>query len=727
MPEAHVKAGQGDFRRIIELAKPEHPQFAHLSTREPLLGKAPLHLAASGGNVGHFAVVSALLKAGVDPNIPDGNGYTALHGLLLALEDAETEPSQSSVQIVQALFQKPNVDLNFPDHYGRTALTLARASMWPAVKDEVSNPARLVGLIRRCKPFDAGDFMAAWRLPKTRGGLERGFWDALKQMLGDTSPGAEAKQRFVREHLLVLDVWREDRTLFARLQQIAEDQNAAFLDRACERRDQLLAASEAGNQIRDLPSFGDKVCQTFLISSDVTAALGAALDFDRPRLQDQLEDDVLVPLLRLQAEQAAAYFEATLRRVFPRAIVATASSPDVAVLTAEPPSSSQVLVKIADVKGIGRMKEKVGADRAAAASSTSGDWRPSFAEKLGDCLRCTIECSTANAMWDAYKQIQHEFDLTPQNGRLKNRMNETKMPPNMLINARLKASAEHNVTFPMEVEIQIHDREINKVKERMHLLYEISRASDIESLVGAPTPRRARAAIVAVAPPSGGASAGGAGEGGDSGPIQREFEREITALKAQLAKQAQEIKKLKAPASTRRPTAAASAAPGSRGLTVGPKMQAAPRGSGAGARNSGGGGGGGGGSGEVAAASPVTLTQMTLKSKRGVLGVRARSNTIETTASRCPNCSARLTVCICGQRGGVPRARAASTAAATVQPTCTYKKGGFRGGICKNLQSDTPGPYCNFHTCPRGCGGSKRSKEAVCKACKKGGGADVDC
>ena len=85
-------------------------------------GKTLLHLLVQAANSQEdFDILLELLKHGVDINVQDSLGQTALHKAVLSFSE---ENNVECVRIVARLLEEP-IDLNLRDADGKTALEIA--------------------------------------------------------------------------------------------------------------------------------------------------------------------------------------------------------------------------------------------------------------------------------------------------------------------------------------------------------------------------------------------------------------------------------------------------------------------------------------------------------------------------------------------------------------------------------------------------------------------------
>lgn len=126
--------------------------------------ETPLHLLCSQSHYdGIELIAKALLKAGADPNLQDGEGNTSLHRAILA----------TNQQVFTILLEQPNISLEIRNNHGLTPLALALqfldeneifASMLVSKKSSVdaSNPMTgdtLLHLAAKNKNEKAGIFL----------------------------------------------------------------------------------------------------------------------------------------------------------------------------------------------------------------------------------------------------------------------------------------------------------------------------------------------------------------------------------------------------------------------------------------------------------------------------------------------------------------------------------------------------------------------------------------
>jgi serine/threonine protein kinase len=519
--DSELDAGTADVSRA-DLA-------LHANIPEPLMHRTLFHLAVGGG---HVRAVEMLLDPvlEVDLNRKDKVGSTALHGLLVALEESTTNPTDNQVKILRLLFDR--CDLELVDGAGRSAMKLGSSSRWNVIRAVFSR--RVITQVERRELFSPIDFMAVWdgSDAELRRDLEQQLWKTIRE--ATTRPIAAAKGTFLKRAIFPLKIW-DDASLFTELQRVAAEQEAKIVAETHQVRDEMLDSCSSGEKIRNLEQITEKVQQGF--PPDAMASLGN--EFKTVAQRDKLEEVVIVPLLKLRAEHAVSHFANEMRRVLPSAEVKGVGTADVAAAAANTTLTSSgaddgaeavfnPTVDIAPVKGVPRMEFKVREYRgelredgavpeATLMEAADGTrwWRPEALEQLGDCLRCTVECETGDGVWAAFEAIRDGFDLKPGNGRLKNNMNPRinnmdcadAKPPDMLINVVL--GTNDAIIYPMVAEVQVHLAAINLLKHENHILYKVRRAANASELrrSTAPAPEATTAATPPTPPPTAAAAA----------------------------------------------------------------------------------------------------------------------------------------------------------------------------------------------------------------------------
>ena len=235
-------------------------------------------------------------------------------------------------------------------------------------------------------------------------------------------------------------------------------------------------------------------------AAEVCAAAGR----NSETMRRDVDEEVLVPLLRATAKEVMGEFKACLKDALVGgtigSIVCVDGGPEKAVEILKGYPDWECWYTIAPVKGASRIKEKVG-------EYAKSHW-PGV-EQLGDCLRAMVVCrrgkKSGDLIYRTWKQLEQAFDIRKGHGRLKNNYATAGMPnddpkvfaknqkpPDMLMNAVLDVEG----CMSMPAEIQVHHEEILDLKEsKVHLLYEIARAKSIGILRGgAPAPAKAKPA-----------------------------------------------------------------------------------------------------------------------------------------------------------------------------------------------------------------------------------------
>ena len=467
MSQLHVAASLGDVEGIDEMLL-HHPDEMEtlINSQDHLLWKTPLHLAAE---FGHWNAVQQLSNTkSLNFNLADLNGATVLHVLLERAEKELRPPNSQMTHIINALFL--SCDVEKLDASGRSVLSLGRASRWPEIRDTFSK--EVIKRITELKPFEVVDFMAVWINEKEHANLEVQLFKSIEKLF--TRPIDKHKNDYCLAMIFPLPIWMEH-TFFQRLKDVAQQCSNKIIQEAHDVRDKVITSGK-GPMIVNLASFGDlnKVANTSLPPEMLS--LGASTPgWDR---KQELEETVFVPLLRLRADQLYEEFEQKLLDTLPGA--ALHSNTDI---VEDNPSFQGHPRKIimAGVKGPMRMKAKLREYYDSYFEAGAGDATPwPLIRKLGDCLRCTVECATMDDVWESYKQIEEAFALDKNRGRLKNRMpTDILQPPDMLVNAIFKSDSG----VEMMTEIQIHLEEIHALKQEEHLAYKVSRATCAEDLI----------------------------------------------------------------------------------------------------------------------------------------------------------------------------------------------------------------------------------------------------
>ena len=133
------------------------------------------------------------------------------------------------------------------------------------------------------------------------------------------------------------------------------------------------------------------------------------------------------------------------------------------------------------------MKDKLLAARQRAKNRGQDPWP--ISQKLTDVLRCTLDCSTPQVLLQTWERLKSTFQLKEGNGGLQNKfLGKDEKPLNKLTKSDFPnlhaqpifVSANHN--YKLVVEIQIHLRDIFKLKDTLHVPYDITRTKDASEL-----------------------------------------------------------------------------------------------------------------------------------------------------------------------------------------------------------------------------------------------------
>ena len=294
--------------------------------------------------------------------------------------------------------------------------------------------------------------------------------------------------------------------------------------------------------VRDVPSIGGGEAQMTIPAAEVCAAAGR----NSETMRRDVDEEVLVPLLRATAKEVMGEFKACLKDALVGgtigSIVCVDGGPEKAVEILKGYPDWECWYTIAPVKGASRIKEKVG-------EYAKSHW-PGV-EQLGDCLRAMVVCrrgkKSGDLIYRTWKQLEQAFDIREGHGRLKNNYATAgilegakhQKPPDMLMNAVLDVEG----CMSMPAEIQVHHEEILELKEsKVHLLYEIARAKSIGILRGgAPVVVPPQENATSPATSTGEHSRHGAVEAVNS-LLSNQHSREVQALRAGHAREIETLR-----------------------------------------------------------------------------------------------------------------------------------------------------------------------------------------
>lgn len=476
-PELHVAASLGkieNIEQLLDLSKQS------INSEEPILKKTPLHMALEAAAISsdtalvdnQVKVVKYLLEYvgydaaasdhPIDPNHRDVTGSGPLQSLLSSLEQND-KIREGHVKMVKLLFECERCDKEQrdPTRGDRTVANLGRVSKHSAIREVFSQ--MVVHQLKQMTKLDKDEFMEVWKRGD-RTSLEKQLWSTVDEVFD------KVKYGYAMDNIFNLPIW-DDPTNFAKLKSKAERNMTQIIQKTHMIRDSRIDA-----KLKALPTHGD-VKQ--YLPEDAVDRL--ANDMAVGEFKEKLEDEVLVPLLRIRAEQVKTQFEGELLKSLGAGAVLAGHSPEHAHLDSIEPQ----LVYIAPVKGEKRMREKLQKKRADARSSVTKSvpppaWKPVHLQEVGDVLRSTVECKTSNDMWSTYQQVKARFKVC----RMKNNLSTSQQrPPDMLLNIVFEAKVDASGTgYPIVVELQIHLREIHVLKQQVHFLYEITRATDASAL-----------------------------------------------------------------------------------------------------------------------------------------------------------------------------------------------------------------------------------------------------
>ena len=279
--------------------------------------------------------------------------------------------------------------------------------------EEVAAQHAVINKLEGLKPFAVEAFEYCWDLvaedfTKAKREAQERLWAALtkacKKLMA--SPVTKADKEYMKTHIYPLPLWNIDKW-FERLQSIAVEQGDLIVTDMIEERDKMVEKTIGGKRCEELTSFG-VVKQPMPSGVEALGKLfekeGKPSTDDEGKLfKDKLDEVVLVPLLRLQAEQAQAEFRKKLEQALPESAVCEGQPTD------EHREGSKRLIILAPLKGEPRMAVKVKEYREEAQKDQSVLWP--HIQKLGDCLRCTIECQSGEEVWQTWEQVKEHFDV----------------------------------------------------------------------------------------------------------------------------------------------------------------------------------------------------------------------------------------------------------------------------------------------------------------------------
>jgi len=342
--------------------------------------------------------------------------------------------------------------------------------------------------------FYCVDFDNLWHYgdQKTCERLEKAIFDLLENWAFDTDIDTciESRRSYLMKNIFPLGMWKkvadetsrtgggEELMFFPKLKYLAEKQMKKILLLLYKIRDNIAEDSEGGKRLigGDVPSIkGDMSRMTIGIAHDISKA-----GRNSERMRQEVDSEVLVPLIRATANEILDDFKEILHRVFHSKDVVYVEDPKCVTEVLKENPNWECWYTVAPVKSTDRIKEKM--ERYA---TDKHSWP--LVTHIGDCIRAMVVCKSCkesgNILHRTWKQLEDAFNISKDHGRLKNNFAtagiQDPKPPDMLINGVL--DIEGAMVMPME--IQIHHEEIYRIKEsKVHLLYEIVRAKSIDIL-----------------------------------------------------------------------------------------------------------------------------------------------------------------------------------------------------------------------------------------------------
>lgn len=525
IPQLHVLAALNKTEEAVPLLESCAQKEGSINTGDPLLGRSALHMAATEG---HLDFVKLLLKQPhINVDSRDGSGNTVLLTILSLMDSSrdwiDKKQEKRMLAVLETLCSV--ADLTLRDSAGRECFDFGwhhkdvRAILMRLQKDRL-----VVGKMKAFEPFDPEKFMDIWDYDesslescRTRGELEDVLWEVLSWALTRGNKFAnKAGKRYINENIFTLDIW--DEHSWDKLQKLATQKSEEIVAESFRIRDRDILGKPDGVLAASFASFGT-----------IRHPLPTGMLEDMKKLakttatSNELDEVVFVDLIRTLAVQATDIFKEKVERCLGENCEVASFSPGD---WPEDLDAAPKMVFFANVKGAQRMKVKVAEYRAEAEGGKVDDAEeggPSeetadgllrkksvkmgmdlflrgqnlgaklrgagwpYVQKLGDCLRCTVDCETATEMLETWEQLKAEFDISDDcdkypmgHGRLKNNLNTSELkPPDMLVNVVFDAGG-----YEMVGEVQIHLRAIHRLKQQNHFPYEISRAPDINALIG---------------------------------------------------------------------------------------------------------------------------------------------------------------------------------------------------------------------------------------------------
>jgi len=453
---------------------------AHLiNTQDPLLGMTPLHIAASEGHVECVYVLLSHPKINVDAR--DGSGNTPIHTILKTFADPATLKGSSYESNLLLVFQaiSERADLMLMDTKGRHCFNYGvENGKLRRVISQIQNVKFVVTPLEKMKAFNSEQFYTMWN-SESKATLEKQLWETCEKCL--SRPITRAKKEYMKTRLFTLDfVWNDD-DMFDRLKKLAVAKSLEIVGLCHDIRDRELIGTPEGAKLVAIESFG-------IISHPLPPRILAEVrELARtPDARNYVDEAMFVHLIRALGQQAQSTFKNRLLECLGDTASLATWRPS------EPPRRgiklASKVVFLASLKDATRMAAKVGEYRDESNERGDDDVCWPHIQRLGDAIRCTIECESAAAMLESWNQIREEFNVSTSaagslmraGGRLKNNLNTTDTkPPDMLVNVLFDAGG-----YELVAEVQIHLRSIHQLKQENHLPYEISRATSIDALVG---------------------------------------------------------------------------------------------------------------------------------------------------------------------------------------------------------------------------------------------------
>ena len=488
----HVLAALGEIRRFEKVL--QSSSSLDLNSYRGMFDMSLLHIAVE---TGQERLVRRLLKLAsadrFDINQKDDCGWPViqlgLHLVEFHMHHHRSEAVDQLTRIIEMIARHDKSDLHLTGPHGRNAYILGKSSPHPQLSllfQDLEFENEVVNNLKIDAPFPLDAFRAMWSESNEDRHitLHTAFWGAVKRTMA--APMTKTQIQYVKQFLLPLPVFDSPEE-FKQFQDFVWSQRASLHAQMHSARNRLILGTNTPTRIDSpeyLLSFAcsqfsstlsfvrlTTTCRTLawlrISSAEKQAVVAAKLvtgamlaratvpgkvkqcvppmmvkelkdqavlpeeDCLDQQFLDSVEEQVFVPLLVCQGSQARDTFKARLTDVLEGDFVEAYYPPDEAGDHADDEQiRGKRVLYMAPVKGAKRMAVKVIENRN---ESTDAESTWPHTQQLGDCLRCTVDCPDAQQMLRTWQRICHVFRLKPGRGRLKNKLLQSKHPPDMLV------------------------------------------------------------------------------------------------------------------------------------------------------------------------------------------------------------------------------------------------------------------------------------------------------